>query len=673
MAKHRPSTTQSSARALAETDLARSGLTWSDAEQLGMEVWEADRTKKELGYAWRALCIPYFDAYKRRRKDVYRVRLLGTQPGPFGTTVCPPMRYLQPKNTVPAVYIPPNTAWQPTMQDVSTTIWLTEGEKKAAKACKAGIFCLGLGGVWSFMSKRLGVELLPELKEIVWHQRQVAICFDSDVMVKPDVAKAVVKLTEVLIKQGALVRTVTLPEGTDHQKVGLDDYLVTHDVEELQALLGEAPASELAAELWRFNARYAVIHHPSMIYDTLATDDRAQPQPKPLSANHFTQVVAADRQVTVTEGEGKSERRRKVQVAQEWLRWPVRQCYEALTYEPGKDLVLNSVVTPRLNGWRGLACEPAKGSVAPWTKLLDYLFTGAEPEALVWFERWCGYPIKHLGTKLLSAVGVWSNAQGQGKTLVGTTLGAIYGSNYISIPQRMLDADHNPWALNRQFVLVDDISSHDTRSTADLLKKFITQTDMNINIKFISQFTVPDHINYLFTSNQGDAFYIDEHDRRFFIHEVKVQRMDLAWYRDYYDPWLKGPGPAALLHYFQHELDYGDFEPSAPPPFTKAKQEMVEGVRSELDTWLASLKNLDLMGRDLWTASELCGRFNGAAVHKTPVNAFGRRLTRQYPCVGLVDTGKASRERFYAIANAEKWLKASNKERAAHVQSTKRF
>jgi hypothetical protein len=664
MVKHRSTTTL--ALELAKADLARSGLTWQDAQDAQLEVWDEARTLKELGQPWPALAIPYFDA-QRRRRQVLRARLLGSKPGPFGTTVVPPMRYLQPKDTVPAVYFPPVVPWPEIADGRHQVLWFTEGEKKALEACKAGIRCLGLGGVWSFMSKRLGTDLLPELRAIALHQREVAICFDSDVMTKPDVAAAVVRFTEVLTQQGAIVRSVLLPEDGE-AKVGLDDYLLTHSVEDLQELFNQAPVADLALALWRMNERYAVIHHPTMVYDEASTDERGQPQPKPLTANQFTQVVAANKLVVEKLEDGKI---RKVKVAPEWLAWPARRTFEALTYAPGKARVLNGVTEPRLNGWMGLAYEPKKGDVSPWRQLIDHLFQGAEPEARVWFERWCGYPLKHLGTKLLSAVGVWSTDTGQGKTLVGTTLGRIYGSNYISIPQRELETPHNAWSLNKQFVLVDDISGHDTRTTADLLKKFITQTDMNVNIKHISQFTVPDYINYYFTSNHGDAFYVDEHDRRFFIHEVSVAKLDRAFYRTVYDPWLKGAGPAALLHYFCEVLDYGDFDPSSAPPYTQAKRDMVEGVRSELDAWIAGLKDLDRLGRDLWTASELCDRFNGSAVgRRVAANAFGRRLKRRYQQV-MVDTGKM--ERYYILENAEKWTKATNKERVVHVKTTKRF
>lgn len=658
------------ARALGLADLARSGLTADDAETLGLRFMTPTETDALLpGHKQAATLIPYHDASGRIRRDVFRARLLEAPPaGAFGERAASWQRYAQPKATPPAAYLPPLIQWPAVLQDASRPLWVTEGEKKAAAACKAGVACVGLGGVWSFMSKAAGVELLPELEDVAWTRRPVYLCFDSDVAVKPEVAGAIARLTEVLIRRGALVSSVYLPELETGVKCGLDDLLVARGREGLDALLDKAEPTDgdFAVKLWRMSERFAVLEHPAAVYDEAATDDRGRPQPKPVPAGAFVNVVAASVRAPKLVG----DKVRMVSVATEWLQWPCRRSYQALTYAPGEPRVLGH---RRLNAWVGLACEPKKGDVRPWRALLDHLFTDAEPEARVWFERWCGYPLRHLGAKLLTAVGVWSARTGQGKTLVGETLGKIYGANFISIPQYDLESAFNAWALGKQLVLVDDVSSHDTRQRADLLKKLITQRDLNVNIKHVPQFSVPDHVNYYFTSNHGDAFYLDEHDRRLFIHEVTVSKLPQEFYRDYF-AWLDGEGPAALLWYFQRELDYGGFSPTAPPPVTAAKREMVEGVRSELDAWLVGLADLDLGGRDLWTAAELCEKFNSSAVgRRAAPNAFGRRLRRYYPCAGLVEEGEGRRNRYFALRDGERWASATGKEKADHVKAKRRF
>jgi hypothetical protein len=59
----------------------------------------------------------------------------------------------------------------------------------------------------------------------------------------------------------------------------------------------------------------------------------------------------------------------------EWLKWPHRSTVQAFTYKPGAERVTAS---NDLNTWHGWGCTPAKGTVAPWVELLDYLFQHAD-------------------------------------------------------------------------------------------------------------------------------------------------------------------------------------------------------------------------------------------------------------------------------------------------------
>ena len=62
-------------------------------------------------------------------------------------------RYTQATGTGLAAYFPSNVSdWPTILKDAHYPLHIAEGEKKAACACKHGYWCIGLGGVWSFMS-----------------------------------------------------------------------------------------------------------------------------------------------------------------------------------------------------------------------------------------------------------------------------------------------------------------------------------------------------------------------------------------------------------------------------------------------------------------------------------------------------------------------------------------
>ncbi|MCL4532556.1 MAG: DUF3854 domain-containing protein, partial [Actinobacteria bacterium] len=122
--------------------------------------------------------------------------------------------------------------------------------RKADAGASHALCCIALLGVWSFRGKneKGGITLLADWDSIALNGREVRIVFDSDVTTKPEVQAALARLREHLQRKGAKVLVVYLPGGPNGVKVGLDDFLLTHTVDELQALV-QAPAPEPQAAL----------------------------------------------------------------------------------------------------------------------------------------------------------------------------------------------------------------------------------------------------------------------------------------------------------------------------------------------------------------------------------------------------------------------------------------
>ena len=127
------------------------------------------------------------------------------------------------------------------IKDPSKPLWITEGAKKADALASRCLCAVSLSGVWGFKGKNEfgGVTWLADWDYIALKGRDVRIVFDSDVMQKPEVRKALERLTAHLQRKGAHVSAVYLPGGRE-SKTGVDDYLLTHTVDELEALV-DAP------------------------------------------------------------------------------------------------------------------------------------------------------------------------------------------------------------------------------------------------------------------------------------------------------------------------------------------------------------------------------------------------------------------------------------------------
>ncbi|HWY78710.1 MAG TPA: DUF3987 domain-containing protein [Verrucomicrobiae bacterium] len=132
--------------------------------------------------------------------------------------------------------------------DVSQPLVITEGQKKAEKAAQEGICAISLSGVWNWRD-RIGDSSFPisDFELVALSGRRVLICFDSDAAWNHQVHRAERDLAVFLQKRfGARVGVKRLPAGQTDAKVGLDDYLVVHTVEDFWALPEHQPAFENA-------------------------------------------------------------------------------------------------------------------------------------------------------------------------------------------------------------------------------------------------------------------------------------------------------------------------------------------------------------------------------------------------------------------------------------------
>ena len=146
-----------------------------------------------------------------------------------------PIKYETLKGAKMALDVPPTAKeW---MENISRPLIITEGSKKADAAVSRGLCCISLLGVWNWRGRNEsgGSTALADWENIALKGRKVYICFDSDVVTKPNVNTALQRLKAFLEGRGAeSVKVTYLPPGLDGAKVGLDDFLAAgHSTDEL--------------------------------------------------------------------------------------------------------------------------------------------------------------------------------------------------------------------------------------------------------------------------------------------------------------------------------------------------------------------------------------------------------------------------------------------------------
>lgn len=606
-------------RSLMIAQLADSGLTVKDCPHYKPLTADA-AAKLGIQYPAAGYVIPYRDRTGKPTK-FWRFRYLEKVLGAFGEDLG--FRYVQPTGVLPQVYWSPLCPWDKVLADKTQPIYITEGEKKADCACKNLIPTIGLGGVWSFKSKKVGLDLLRELDEIDWKDRLVYIVFDSDALSNPNVVAAEVELGRQLLQRSAHVFTTRFPHDP-FRKVGLDDFLVSEGPEAFLKLDSEEFASSQA--LHDLNLEVSYIQKPSGIIK--------------LEDNHVMRCVEFVNEAFVNRSHMNTDGK-MLPTAKAWMRWGGRNVVKSLTYKPNQPKITSD---NEYNRWQGWGVEPKEGDVRLWTELLDFLCKDAGQDVRVWFEQWLAYPLQYPGAKLFSAVAMWSYTQRVGKSLVGYTMQKIYGQNFHEIGSDDLIGNFNPWAKDKQFIMADEVATaEESRKTVyNRLKRWITQAEVTINTKYSPVYTLPDCTNYYFNSNGEDMFYVAKEDARLLVIEVEGAPLPKAFYNQFLRRRDKEGGAGSIFHHLLN-LPMTGFDPSGPPPITQAKRNMQDVSLSAAEKYVDALKNapeemlinltLHKGPYKLYTISELVGiahshaSSDGECKYITP-ESLGKALRR---------------------------------------------
>ena len=517
-----------------------------------------------------------------------------------------PPKYTQSAGTEPHTYLPPLLPWRKVFKNPTIELVFTEGEKKSARACANGIACIGLGGTWSWRSRKRALQILPQLNAIAWEGRVVRVVLDSDCHRNDGARKGGEWFVAELNKRGAKAVIVILPPDTDDpdKKVSLDDYIVKYGAEAMMKLL--ADPTSVQAEPWmeQLNSKIAVI---------LDTGEFVALDSGKVYGNTALHNVYGNR--------GNLNA---------WIKWAGRRGVRRLVFEPGAP----SGVTPNgdYNTFPGWTTEPVKCTakdVQPFLVLLRRVLPEATEEERRWVVCWFGYPLKYPGTKLNTALLLWSSQHGTGKNALGVSMRYIYGHAWGKVDGMEIAGAFNEWALGKLFVVADELKIGDRRGLTNKLKDMVTRDRLRINSKNQRTYEVDDHINYLLTSNHPDAMFVEVNDRRMAIFHASEERLPVEIW-DGYESWLKGGGAAKLRYYFENILDYSAFNPRGAAPVTTAKQEMIESGRSDVEAWISDLqRNPDNVLRtpyDLYRTDELHKAYDPEGRRNIGTNGFATKL-----------------------------------------------
>lgn len=424
---------------------------------------------------------------------------------------------------------------------------------------------------------------------------------------------------------------------------------------ERKAHISETEISKIVEQM---NRKYAFLTKPSVI---ISIQDKKR-QSKEMMRDRYANAMAVV---------GDGLKTKKVSHFQIWSESHDRREHIDLTFRPGQP----EIVDNQVNLWTGWGAEPHAGDIQPWIDMLDYMF-GAGTSERNWMEQWLAYPLQHPGTKLTSAVVLWSSRQGVGKSLLGETVSALYGAHGKTITATELHDKFNNWSEDALFVLGEENSSADRRADSNRLKHLITGDTMFVERKYFDRTERPNMLNFMFTSNHPNAFYLEGHDRRFFVWSIDAQPRDPAFYETYAQWKDSRAGQSALMDHLLN-LDLSGFDPYGHAPQTKAKVEMIDQSKTALERWVADLVTDEFidsqLGGEIVSLKDLLARFHRHEGYgKSNETALSVALRRLVPYESRRISIDGDRTNFITIRNVDSWSQKDNKAWADEYRVVKR-
>lgn len=578
-----------------EEKLSESGISKDTAKKYGITEVASILKDISAGPDAAAIKIPYYDI-NGNKLDFQRYRILKSNKGIFHKIG---FKYFQVKGSNVEVYLPRTIKWKDVAKINSEDIIITEGEFKSIALAEAGYNGIGLGGVSSYQSKKQHQALIKPLNEFVWKDRNVCIIYDSDLNTNVNVRSSQFKLARILSDLGAIV-SVAFVQSTDGAKYGIDDAIVKYGPSIVETLLNNAQAFTSYDVIEQLSEEAAYCINQEKIYYFKSNVFTTVQGFHDNMANRFINVYKMDK-----DGETKVCREK---LSKEWLQSPLRCTIQDTIFEPNNeerfivDNVSGKLYYNTFDGYQIKPLENVKGldkkpAVKMFMQLLNFLCRDLEPENFKWFLHWIAEGLRNPGTKMRTAVIVWSNMEGNGKSTIGLLLSRLYGKYSTTVTSSMLQSQYNQFLQEKLFIMSDELTGEDVENVKevkqymDQLKNLITQDEVVINAKYMRPKTIKDYARYYFTSNNINMIAINELSRRFFIIHAAEDCLPQEFYTQFYKTVMTDEGLQQIMTFLlNYEVDE-EIALNSNAPTTAAKLEIVENSRTIKHQWFIDMCN----------------------------------------------------------------------------------
>ena len=287
------------------------------------------------------------------------------------------------------------------------------------------------------------------------------------------------------------------------------------------------------------------------------------------------------------------------------------------------------------NVWRPSPITPKEGDTTLWNEHLNNLFQDINDKNAV--LNWMAWIVQNESRKPNHALLVVGRYTGTGKSYLARVMEQIVGESNTQRPKNSsMGGDFNSWLVNCRLCIIEEMYQVNRRENFNALRDLITEPTVEVNIKGIPAFTIPNYSCMMGISNHPDALPIDEYDRRWMVIETNAQPQDSAYYDRLFEGVPKARGmkplnpdmvPAILYELKNRDIKafpfidkYGNaipYDGYSRPPETKAKTNMIELARTDAETWLIENMGNIPMRRNVIQISDIVEAMP-PAIQRTP-------------------------------------------------------
>lgn len=254
-----------------------------------------------------------------------------------------------------------------------------------------------------------------------------------------------------------------------------------------------------------------------------------------------------------------------------WKDDPNKLKYNRIVFDPSKSLEDKTCY----NLWKGFdmdeSIQPVIESESKYLQLLKRVVNDANIYEYV--KQWIAHIIQKPFKKTNVAIVLYSDTKGIGKNCIIDGICKLLKSYTAKVGNiEDITRNFNAHLVNKLFISGDEICAKAT-AVSNKLKEVITRTEQNLEKKGKDAIPVDDYTNWLFTTNNYDAFKIENGDRRLEMIHCFENKLNAEDSTGFYEE-INNPMEMNKLFNFFKQLKITHKIGIEAPPMTQYKQNL---------------------------------------------------------------------------------------------------